>query len=169
MRAMDVMLAIPGLLLAIGIVAALGPGIFQIMIAVGVTNIPIFARLLRGSILAQRENDFVLAARSVGVPRRKILASHILPNAISRRDRRGDARARDRDHRRRRPRLPRSRPAGSGDAGVGNDADGGRPLPPERAAARGHPGHRDRLSVLGFNLIGDGLREAFDPKLRNRV
>ncbi|HEV7558180.1 MAG TPA: ABC transporter permease, partial [Kofleriaceae bacterium] len=83
MRAMDVMLAIPGLLLAIGIVAALGAGIFQIMIAVGVTNIPIFARLLRGSILAQRENDFVLAARSVGVRRRSILSSHILPNAIS--------------------------------------------------------------------------------------
>ena len=63
MRLMDIMLAIPGLLLAIGIVAVLGPGLFQIMIAVGVTSIPIFARLLRGSILAQRENDFVLAAR----------------------------------------------------------------------------------------------------------
>ena len=83
MRMMDVMLAIPGLLLAIGIVAALGQGLWQIMVAVGTTNIPIFARLLRGSILAQRENDFVLAARSVGVPRRTILASHILPNAIS--------------------------------------------------------------------------------------
>ena len=83
MRLMDIMLAIPGLLLAIGIVAMLGPGLFQIMIAVGVTSIPIFARLMRGSILSQRENDFVLAARSVGVPRRSILGSHILPNAIS--------------------------------------------------------------------------------------
>src|SRR6266849_7495036 len=83
MRAMDVMLAIPGLLLAIGIVAALGAGFTQIMIAVGVTNIPIFARLLRGSVLAQRESDYVLAARSVGVQRRWILFSHILPNAIS--------------------------------------------------------------------------------------
>ena len=53
------------------------------MIAVGVVNIPIFARLLRGSVLAQQENDFVLAARSVGVPTRTILFSHILPNAIS--------------------------------------------------------------------------------------
>jgi peptide/nickel transport system permease protein len=69
MRLMDIMLAVPGLLLAIGIVAMLGPGLFQIMIAVGVTQVPIFARLLRGSILAQREFDFVLAARSVGVPR----------------------------------------------------------------------------------------------------
>ncbi len=83
MRSMDVMLSIPSLLLAIGIVAVLGPGFFQIMIAVGVVQIPIFARLLRGSVLAQKENDFVLAARSVGVPRRTILASHILPNAIS--------------------------------------------------------------------------------------
>src|SRR5918999_1252828 len=83
MRLMDIMLSIPGLLLAIGIVAALGPGLTQIMIAVGATQIPIFARLLRGSILAQRENDFVLAARAVGVPRRTILAAHILQNAIS--------------------------------------------------------------------------------------
>src|SRR6185295_19257686 len=83
MRLMDIMLAIPGLLLAIGIVAMLGPGLWQIMVAVGVTNIPIFARLLRGSILSQKENDFVLAARAVGVPRRQILGSHILPNSIS--------------------------------------------------------------------------------------
>src|SRR5207247_8508595 len=69
MRCMDVMLAIPGLLFAIGIVAMLGPGLRQIMVAVGVVNIPIFARLLRGSVLAQRENDFVLAARSVGIGR----------------------------------------------------------------------------------------------------
>ena len=83
MRLMDILLAIPGLLLAIGIVAALQPGLFQIMIAVGVANVPIFARLLRGSILAQRENDFVLSARAVGVKPRVILVSHILPNALS--------------------------------------------------------------------------------------
>ena len=83
MRVMDVMLAIPGLLFAIGIVAMLGPSLWHIMIAIGVTNVPIFARLLRGSILAQRDNDFVLAARSVGVPRHSILVSHILPNAVS--------------------------------------------------------------------------------------
>ncbi|TMK94746.1 MAG: ABC transporter permease, partial [Actinobacteria bacterium] len=83
MRCMDVMLAIPGLLFAIGIVAMLGPGLYQIMVAIGVVNVPIFARLLRGSVLAQRENDFVLAARAVGVRRPAILFSHILPNAIS--------------------------------------------------------------------------------------
>jgi peptide/nickel transport system permease protein len=83
MRCMDVMLAIPGLLFAIGIVAALQPGLWQVMLAVGIVNIPIFARLLRGSVLAQKENDFVLAARSVGVRRRNILFSHVLPNAVS--------------------------------------------------------------------------------------
>ena len=83
MRCMDVMLAIPGLLFAIGIVAALQPGLWQVMLAVGIVNIPIFARLLRGSVLAQKENDFVLAARSVGVKRHKILFSHILPNSVS--------------------------------------------------------------------------------------
>src|SRR5207237_4863314 len=82
MRCMDVMLSIPSLLLAIGVVAALGPGLWQVMVAVGVANIPIFARLLRGSVLSQRENDFVLAARSVGVRRRSILVSPLLPDAI---------------------------------------------------------------------------------------
>jgi peptide/nickel transport system permease protein len=169
MRAMDVMLAVPGLLLAIGIVAALGPGLFQIMIAVGVTNIPIFARLLRGSILAQRENDFVLAARSVGVPRRTILASHILPNAMS-------------------PVIVQGTlalataiidVAGLGFLGLGPQ-DPGTPewgtmltevdrylqSAPLLAVI---PGIAIVISVLGFNLIGDGLREALDPKLRNRV
>ena len=78
MRCMDIMLAIPGLLFAIGIVAMLGPGLTQIMIAIGVVNVPIFSRLLRGSVLAQRENDLVLAARSVGVRRPSILCGHIL-------------------------------------------------------------------------------------------
>jgi peptide/nickel transport system permease protein len=169
MRAMDVMLAIPGLLFAIGIVAALGAGLFQIMIAVGTTNIPIFARLLRGSILAQREHDFVLAARSVGVPRRAILASHILPNAIS-------------------PVIVQGTlalataiidVAGLGFLGLGPQ-DPGTPewgtmltevdrylqSAPLLAVI---PGVAIVISVLGFNLIGDGLREALDPKLRNRV
>ena len=168
MRLMDIMLSIPGLLLAIGIVAALGTGLLQIMIAVGVTQIPIFARLLRGSILAQRENDFVLAARAIGVPRRKILASHILPNAIS-------------------PVIVQGTlalataiidVAGLGFLGLGPQD----PSTPEWGTmltdttrylqTAPHlaliPGFAIVLSVLGFNLIGDGLREALDPKLRGR-
>ena len=168
MRLMDIQLSVPGLLLAIGIVAALGPGLTQIMIAVGATQIPIFARLLRGSILAQRENDFVLAARSVGVPRRTILASHILPNAIS-------------------PVIVQGTlalataiidVAGLGFLGLGPQD----PSTPEWGTmltdttrylqTAPHlaiiPGTAIVLSVLGFNLIGDGLREALDPKLRGR-
>ncbi len=168
MRAMDVMLAIPGLLFAIGIVAMLGPGLTQIMIAVGVVNIPIFARLLRGSVLAQRENDFVLAARSVGVRRRVILFSHILPNAIS-------------------PVIVQGTlamataiidVAGLGFLGLGPQD----PATPEWGTMLTDvndylnvapflaiiPGVAIVFSVLGFNLIGDGLREALDPKLRTR-
>jgi peptide/nickel transport system permease protein len=168
MRLMDIMLSIPGLLLAIGIVAALGPGLPQIMIAVGVTQIPIFARLLRGSILGQRENDFVLAARAVGVPRRRILSSHILPNSVS-------------------PVIVQGTlvlataildVAALGFLGLGPQD----PSTPEWGTmltdttrylqTAPHlaiiPGIAIVISVLGFNLIGDGLREALDPKLRGR-
>jgi peptide/nickel transport system permease protein len=169
MRMMDIMLAIPGLLLAIGVVAVLGPGLFQIMIAVGVTSIPIFARLIRGSILSQREADFVLAARSVGVPRRTILGSHILPNSIS-------------------PVIVQATlalataiidVAGLAFLGLG-DPDPSRPewgamltntneylqVAPFLAII---PGIAIVISALGFNMIGDALREALDPKLRGRA
>jgi peptide/nickel transport system permease protein len=168
MRLTDIMLSIPGLLLAIGIVAMLGPGLFQIMIAVGVTQIPIFTRLMRGSILGQRDNDFVLAARSVGVPKRTILGSHILPNAIS-------------------PVIVQGTlalataiidVAGLGFLGLGpqdpstpewgpmlTDTTRYLQTAPHLAII---PGVAIIISVLGFNLIGDGLREALDPKLRGR-
>jgi peptide/nickel transport system permease protein len=168
MRCMDVMLAIPGLLFAIGIVAALQPGLWQVMLAVGIVNIPIFARLLRGSVLAQKENDFVLAARSVGVRRRIILFSHVLPNAVS-------------------PLIVQSTlamataiidVAGLGFLGLGpqdpstpewgtmlTDANEYLSVGPFLAII---PGVAIVVSVLGFNLIGDGLREALDPKLRTR-
>jgi peptide/nickel transport system permease protein len=168
MRCMDIMLAIPGLLFAIGIVALLGPGLYQIMVAIGVVNIPIFARLLRGSVLAQKENDFVLAARAVGVKRRVILFSHILPNSIS-------------------PVIVQGTlamataiidVAGLGFLGLGPQD----PATPEWGTLLTDvnvylqaapflaiiPGVAIVLSVLGFNLIGDGLREALDPKLRDR-
>ena len=168
MRVMDVMLAIPSLLFAIGIIAALGPGLWQVMLAVGVVNIPIFARLLRGSVLAQRENDFVLAARAVGVPRRKILFSHILPNAIS-------------------PVIVQGtlvmataiiEVAALGFLGLGpqdpatpewgtmlTDVNSYLSVAPWLAII---PCLAIVVSVLGFNLIGDGMREALDPKMRAR-
>jgi peptide/nickel transport system permease protein len=168
MRLMDIMLAIPQFLMALGIVAILGPGIWQIMIAIGVVNVPTFARLLRGSILAQRENDFVLAARAVGVRGRSILLSHILPNAIS-------------------PVIVQGTlalataiidAAGLAFLGLG-DPDPGIPEWGKMLTDANRyllnapylaifPGVAIMISVLGFNLIGDGLREALDPKLRGR-
>jgi ABC-type dipeptide/oligopeptide/nickel transport system permease subunit len=168
MRLMDIMLSIPGLLLAIGIVAALGPGLVQIMVAVGVTQIPIFARLLRGSILATRESDYVLAARSVGVRGRSILSSHIIPNSIS-------------------PVIVQGTlalataiidVAGLGFLGLGPQD----PSTPEWGTMLTDttrdlqsapylaliPGLAIVITVLGVNLIGDALREALDPRFRGR-
>ena len=168
MRCMDVMLAIPGFLLAIGIVAMLGPGLGKIMVAVGIVNIPVFARLLRSSILAQKENDFVLAAKAVGVRGRAVLGSHILPNALS-------------------PVIVAATlamataiidVAGLGFLGLGPQD----PATPEWGTMLTNandylvstpflaifPGLAIVLAVLGFNLIGDGLRETLDPKLRGR-
>src|SRR5215210_1984977 len=153
----------------IAIVAALPPGLWQIMAAVGVVNLPIFARLLRSSVLAQRENEFVLAARAVGVRKHKILASHILPNAVS-------------------VLIVQATlamataiidVAGLAFLGLGNPD----PATPEWGAMLTDvneylqaapflavvPGLAIVLSVLGFNMIGDALREALDPKLRGRV
>jgi peptide/nickel transport system permease protein len=167
MRVIDLMLSIPGLLLAIGLVSILGRGLFQIMLAVGIIQIPIFARLLRGSILGQKEADYVLAARSVGVPGRKILLVHILPNSIA-------------------PLIVQGtlamataiiEVAALSFVGLGpND-----PRLPEwgnilaenanRLQESAHlvlfPGLAIVLCALGINLIGDGLREAIDPKLKS--
>ena len=169
MRLMDIMLSIPGLLMAIGIAAMLGPGLLSIMLAIGIINIPIFARLLRGSVLGQKGNDFVLAARAIGVPRHRILVSHILPNAIS-------------------PVIVAATlalataiidAAALGFLGLGPQD----PSTPEWGTMLSDtvrylqtaphlaiiPGVAIVVSVLGFNLIGDGLREALDPKLRGRT
>jgi peptide/nickel transport system permease protein len=168
MRITDIWLTIPGFLMAIGIVAMLGPGLTQIMIAIGVINVPLFARLLRGAVLAQRENDFVLAARSVGVPRYQILGAHILPNAIS-------------------PVIVQGTlalataiidAAGLGFLGLGPQD----PSTPEWGTMLTNtvrflqtaphlaiiPGVAIVITAISINLIGDGLREALDPKLRGR-
>jgi peptide/nickel transport system permease protein len=168
MRITDIWLTIPGFLMAIGIVAVLGPGLTQIMIAIGVINVPLFARLLRGAVLAQRENDFVLAARSVGVPRYQILGAHILPNAIS-------------------PVIVQGTlalataiidAAGLGFLGLGPQD----PSTPEWGTMLTNtvrflqtaphlaiiPGIAIVITAISINLIGDGLREALDPKLRGR-
>lgn len=170
MRLIDIMLAIPGFLMAIGIAALFGGGgLLPVMIAIGVVNIPIFARLMRGSILGQRDADYVLAARSVGVPGRRVLWGHIVPNAIS-------------------PVIVAGTlalataiidAAGLGFLGLGPQD----PSVPEWGTmlAGGvkyvatapflsiFPGLAIMIVVMGFNLVGDALRESLDPKLRGRV
>lgn len=167
MRFMDVMLSIPAFLLAIGLVTLLGRGLIQIMIAIGLTTVPIFARLLRSSILAQRESEYALAARSIGVPGRRLLIRHILPNSIS-------------------PVIVQGtltvataiiEVAALSFVGLG-PADPGLPEwgkmladSASRLESGAHlvffPGMAIVVSTLGFNMIGDGLREAIDPKLRS--
>ena len=167
MRAMDVMLAVPAFLLAIGLVTLLGRGLVQIMIAVGLTTVPLFARLLRGQILGQKEADYVLAARSLGATGPRLLLRHMLPNSLS-------------------PVIVQATLA-MGTAiidvaalsfvGLG-PADPGLPEwgkmladSASRLEAGLHlvmfPGMAIVLLVLGFNMVGDGLREALDPKLKS--
>jgi peptide/nickel transport system permease protein len=166
MRCMDVMLAFPGFLLAIGLVTILGPGLFQVMFAIGIISVPQFARLLRGSIIQQRESDYVLAARSLGTPGPRTLIVHILPNALA-------------------PVIVQAtlalataiiEVAGLSFVGFGPQdptlPEWGKMLADNAARLQrsSHlvlfPGFAIVLSVLGLNLIGDGLREALDPKLR---
>jgi peptide/nickel transport system permease protein len=166
MRFTDVLLAVPGILLAIGIVAWLGHGELQIMLAVGVSYAPIFARLLRGSLLALREADYVTAARSMGASPTRILVRHMLPNALT-------------------PLIVQATlaaataiidVAGLGFLGLGPGdprvAEWGEMLTDSARFLQSapylifFPGAAIVISAVGFNLLGDGLREALDPRLK---
>ena len=144
MRFVDVLLAMPGILLAIGIVTFLGQGLWQITVAVAITNAPIFARLLRGGLLSVRESDYVLASRSIGASRARLLTRHMLPNSLTPIivaatlalataiiDIAG-------------PRLPRPRPARPAHPGVGHDADRCSRVPALGGLPALLPGHRHR-------------------------
>ena len=166
MRSVDVLLSIPGILLAIGIVVWLDRGLLQIMFAVAATNAPIFARILRGSMLSLREADYVTAARSIGAPTGRILLRHMLPNALT-------------------PIIVTSTlalataiidVAGLGFLGLGpadpRTAEWGTMLTDASSFYRQAPwiifftGAAISLSAIGFNLLGDGLRESLDPRMR---
>jgi peptide/nickel transport system permease protein len=166
MRTVDVLLAVPGILLAIGIVAWLGHGELQIMFAVGISYAPIFARLLRGSLLALREADFAIAARSEGATPARILLRHLLPNALT-------------------PLIVQATlalataiidVAGLGFLGLGPGdprvAEWGEMLTDSARFLQNapylifFPGFAIVISAIGFNLLGDGLREAIDPRLK---
>jgi peptide/nickel transport system permease protein len=166
MRVIDVLLAVPGILLAIGIVAWLGHGEIQIMLAVGISYSPMFARLLRGSLLALRESDYVIAARSMGASPVRILVRHMLPNALT-------------------PLIVQATlaaataiidVAGLGFLGLGPGdpriAEWGEMLTDSSRFLQSapylifFPGAAIVISAVGFNLLGDGLRESLDPRLK---
>lgn len=165
MRIIDVMLAFPGILLALAIVSVLGPNLRNLMIAVGISGIPFYARLVRGSVLVAKEQLYVEAARVVGVPIRVILIRHILPNVVA-------------------PIIVAAT-LGMGGAILAAAALsfiglGSQPPAPEwgRMLSEGRdylrdawwistfPGMAIMLTVLGVNTLGDGLRDVLDPRLR---
>lgn len=165
MGAMDVMLAFPSIILAIGITTILGPSITNLMIAVGIVYVPQYARLARSSVLGVKEMEYVEAARAIGAFVPRILIRHILPNILA-------------------PLLVQATlgiaTAELEAAGLSYLGLGARPPAPEWGAmlndARDYwlsapwalifPGVSITTLVLGFNLLGDGLRDALDPKGR---
>lgn len=166
MRVVDVMLAIPGILLAIGIVAWLDRGLPQIMFAVAMVNVPIFARILRGSLLSLRESDYVIASRSLGASGFRVLVRHMLPNSLT-------------------PLIVAATlalataiidVAGLGFLGLGppdpRTPEWGTMLTDSTKFLRQapwliiFPGLAIVVSAVGFNLLGDGLRESLDPRLK---
>ena len=169
MRLTDVMLALPSLLLAISLVAlASRPTQWTVIVAVAMVNVPIFARLLRGSMLAQRESDHVLAARALGVKQRDIVLRHMLPNSMTAVIVQAtltfavailDAAALSF--------------LGLGDVSDINRAEWGQMLGVDgvinfevRPALAYFPAVAIILIALGFTLLGESMREALDPKNR---
>lgn len=165
MRAMDAMLAIPGILLAIAIVGALGPGMTNVMLAVGLSSVPSYARLVRSSVLSIREREFVEAARALGATTTRIARMHIVPNVLA-------------------PVLVVATmqmgsailsAAGLSFVGLGAQAptpEWGSMLSRGREALRiaphiaSYPGLAIFITVMGFNFLGDGIRDLLDPRLK---
>ena len=164
MRIMDIVLSFPSLILAIAIVTVLGPGLFNSLLAIGIVSIPVYARVMRASVLSVREADFVTASRALGESSSGLLARRVLPNALT-------------------PLIVQ------GTLGIGGAilevaalsfvglaaqpplAEWGSMIANDRNLffSAPHliffPGFAITLSVLGFNLLGDGIRDALDPRL----
>ena len=168
MRIVDVMLSIPSLLLAISIgVLFTNPNLTSVIIAVGIPQIPVFARLLRGQMLAQRESDHVLAARALGVKRGPDRAPAHAAELDLAGHRAGDLGGRDVDPRRRRAVVPgpRDRRTCRNRNGAPRREAQYRASTPIRSWPSGRPA-RSSSSRSGFTLLGESLREAIDPKNR---
>lgn len=164
MRIMDVILGFPSLLLAIAIVAVLGPGLQNALIAIAIVSIPAYARVMRAQVLSLKESDYVAASVALGASPRQILARRIVPNALT-------------------PLVVLAtlgvatailEAAGLSFLGLGAQpplAEWGSMLASERnnlftsPLLVFFPGLAIMITVLGFNLMGDGLRDALDPSL----
>lgn len=165
MRAMDIFLAVPSILLAIAIVSALGPSMINLMIAISVSSVPTYARIVRASVLSIRDQEFIEAAKAIGASNTRIIFKHIIPNALA-------------------PVIVQ------GTLGVANAilsiaglsfiGLGIQPPAPEwgsmLSGSRQYlryawwvttfPGLAIMITILSLNLLGDGLRDALDPRLK---
>jgi peptide/nickel transport system permease protein len=165
MRITDIFSAIPSVLLAIAIVASLGKSTFNLMVAVGVASIPAFVRVARASVLTVRGEEYIEAARAIGMRDWKIILVHILPNCLSQIIVQTTLRVAS----------AIIAAASLSFLGLGVPApapEWGSMLSEGRAYIRDYsylmvfPGLAIMLTVLSLNLIGDGLRDALDPKLK---
>lgn len=165
-RIFDIMLAFPSILLAIAIVAILGPSLQNALIAIAIINIPIFGRLVRSKVISIREEEYIMAAKAQGMKNGRILFHHVLPNSIA-------------------PIIVQTtlgfgtailEAAALGFLGLGAQPptpEWGRMLSESRQYIQSapwtvlFPGISIMLVVLGFNMIGDGLRDALDPKMKS--
>ena len=165
MRVNDLVFAFPALLSAIMITAIFGPGAVNAIIAIGIFNIPVFARVARAGALALWPREFILAARAAGKGQALITIEHILPNIANTAARAGHHPVRARHPRRGRAVLCRARRAAA-DAELGPDAGRRQTRMIVAPYLALFPGFAIVLTVLGLNLLGDGLADMLDPKLR---
>jgi len=165
-RFFDILLAFPSILLAIAVVAVLGPSLRNALIAIAIINIPTFGRLVRSRVLSVKEEEYITAAKAIGMRDTRILVHHILPNSIA-------------------PIIVQGtlaiasaiiEAAALGFLGMGAQAptpEWGKMLADSRQFILEapwtvlFPGIAIMLTVLGFNLMGDGLRDALDPRMKN--
>ncbi|MBD8037950.1 ABC transporter permease [Solibacillus sp. A46] len=165
-RIFDILLAFPSILLAIAIVSILGPSLQNALIAIAIINIPNFGRLIRSRVLSIKEEEYIHAAKAIGMRNTRILWKHILPNSMT-------------------PVIVQGtlaiataiiEAAALGFLGLGAEApqpEWGKMLADARMFllnapwAMIFPGLAIMLTVIGFNLMGDGLRDALDPKMKN--
>jgi peptide/nickel transport system permease protein len=165
MRIMDIFLSIPAILMSISIAATLGPGLFNLMVAVGISTMPRYARVVRSSVLSLKGQEFIEAARAVGSSNFRILFRHVLPNCMA-------------------PIIVQSTlgvaqaillAAGLSFIGLGIQPpypEWGAMLSEGRTFIRTHPhltffpGLAIMITILALNFLGDGLRDVLDPKLK---